>query len=82
MGFSRPDFVLYDEPYGHYLERYLNPDEDASSRDEFSELPAADSRIPHAAAGSPGASDPGVGPAALPSACRAPGPKTSKKDAA
>ena len=34
MGFSRPDFVFIEEPYGHYEERILNPDEDASSRDE------------------------------------------------
>ena len=34
MGFSRPDFRFIEEPYGHYEERILNPDEDASSLDE------------------------------------------------
>jgi hypothetical protein len=35
-------FILYDEPYGHYMERYLNPDESASSLDQAREDRAAD----------------------------------------
>lgn len=33
MGFSRPDFVLYEEPYGYYEEKFLNPDESAAFQD-------------------------------------------------
>lgn len=86
MGWSNLNgFILYDETYLAYEERYRNPPESASSRDfdradrsqdytPVSDLPAAASRA--ASIDAPrGRSRARPGPAALPSLpCRAAGP--------